>query len=71
MKPLFLLFTITLFTTACNTNLSVGTAPTINVDSIANVKVEQEKIRLATQNDSILNAMAHHKADSILATQKK
>lgn len=40
------------------------------IDSLVNVRVNALQLEMQAKNDSIINAMARHRADSILATMK-
>ncbi|MGN6567946.1 MAG: hypothetical protein ACTHJ0_08340 [Flavipsychrobacter sp.] len=40
------------------------------VDSQVNARVNALQLQMQAKNDSIINAMAKHRADSILATMK-
>jgi hypothetical protein len=40
------------------------------VDSLVNVRVNALQLEMQAKNDSIINALARHRADSILAVMK-
>lgn len=55
---------------SCNTEPAADTGDTqAKIDSMVNERVEQIRLELQAQNDSIINEMAMYRADSIIAAR--
>jgi hypothetical protein len=69
-KQSFLLIAGSLLTlAACQNNANEG-ANQAQVDSMVNARVEELRMEMMAQNDSIINAEAQRRADSIIAAMK-
>ncbi len=56
---------------SCNNNAAEGTgASQAQIDSMVNARVEEIRTEMMAQNDSLINAMAAMRADSIVAAMK-
>lgn len=55
---------------SCGENTASNAPSNEQIDSLVNARVEELKIEMAAKNDSIINAMAQIKADSIIAASK-
>lgn len=70
-QSLLLVAGLTLAFASCqNEGTTAGGFTEAQVDSIVNVKVSEQMMQMQAQNDSIINAMATMKADSIVAAMK-
>jgi len=54
---------------SCNSATNEGMSEA-QVDSMVNARVEEIRLEMMAQNDSLINAMAQMKADSIIAAMK-
>jgi hypothetical protein len=54
---------------SCNTTTNEG-ASQAQIDSMVNARVEEIRLEMMAQNDSMINALALIKADSIIAAMK-
>ena len=54
---------------SCQNNVSTGTSDA-QIDSMVNARVEELRTEMMMQNDSLINAMAIVKADSICGAKK-
>ncbi len=55
---------------SCNTEPATNAEDTqVKIDSMVNERVEQIRLELQAQNDSIINEMAMYRADSIIAAR--
>ena len=71
MKSFIFLLFIGLLLASCNgDNGNINTSEA-QVDSIVNAKVDVLRAEMKAKNDSIINAMAKVKADSILTSMHK
>ena len=69
-KRSFLLIAGTLLTlAACQNNANNG-ADQAQIDSTVNARVEELRLEMMAQNDSIINAESQRRADSIIAAMK-
>lgn len=68
-KQLLLLAGGLLALASCNT-APEGGASDAQIDSMVNTRVEELRMEMMRQNDSLINAMAQIKADSIIAAMK-
>lgn len=55
---------------SCNTNTGDTGMTQATIDSTVNARVEEIRTEMMRQNDSLINAMAMMKADSIIASMK-
>lgn len=70
MKQLLFLFFTACALVSCSGTVSDDTSD-FKVDSLVNAKVDAIRIQMKANNDSLINAMARERADSILKTMKK
>jgi hypothetical protein len=69
-KQSFLLLAGTFLTiTACNTT-NDNQYSEAQIDSMVNARVDEMRLQMMTQNDSLINALAAQRADSIIAAMK-
>lgn len=70
-KQAFLLAAAVLVFASCqNEPMASGGYTDAQVDSIVNARVHEQILLMQSSNDSVINALAAKKADSILATMK-
>lgn len=68
-QALFLMAGALVAFASCNTAPNEG-ASEAQIDSMVNARVEEIRLDMMAQNDSLINAMAQLKADSIIAEMK-
>ena len=68
-QALFLMAGAIVAFASCNTATNEGTSEA-QIDSMVNARVEEIRLEMMAQNDSLINAMAQMKADSIIAAMK-
>jgi hypothetical protein len=68
-QALFLMAGALVAFASCNTATNDG-ASEAQIDSTVNARVEEIRLEMMAQNDSLINAMAQMKADSIIAAMK-
>lgn len=62
---------VTAVLASCGGENTAGTAPSqAQIDSMVNARVEELRVEMEAKNDSIINALAQIKADSMIAAMK-
>ncbi len=69
-QALFLMAGALVAFASCNTATNNEGASQAQIDSMVNARVEEIRLEMMSQNDSLINAMALVKADSIIAAMK-